>query len=434
MIVLRKVYVVLALILTLSFSYGQINLDSLRTELGTLPADTGSVNSIIKKGLQIRKINLDAAIVCFNYAVKQAKNLKDNYLLSKALVNLGATYNILGDYASAAENLIDGLMLAEKLDNKELLIKSYLSLGNMYSYNQQPILAKGMYYKALKLAEASGAKIEKATIYNNLGALTYRASNLDPAQLRLAISYLLKALAIVETTSNKSELIGKYNNLGLAYCDFNKYDSALYYLEKSKKIIDLGNNPDDYIFYYNYVGRVYTSKKAFGEAEKAYLKSIAQAQVLNDREWIYEGYLSLAIMFEQQENFERAFTYYRSYASLKDSIVNASNFAVASDIKNKFDREKKEAELNQLKAEKAKQKIFDIALILVSILTIISVVMMYSRFKIKAQSEKKLQIQNDIITQKNKDITDSIVYARRIQQSILPSEKLLEKEMKRLLK
>jgi hypothetical protein len=55
-----------------------------------------------------------------------------------------------------------------------------------------------------------------------------------------------------------------------------------------------------------------------------------------------------------------------------------------------------------------------------------------SRFKIKFVSENKLKIQNEIISQKNKDIKYSIYYARKIQQSILPSERHIEREIKRL--
>jgi len=42
--------------------------------------------------------------------------------------------------------------------------------------------------------------------------------------------------------------------------------------------------------------------------------------------------------------------------------------------------------------------------------------------------------QKEIIEEKNKDITDSILYARRIQQSLLPTMKYIDKNLKRLLK
>jgi tetratricopeptide (TPR) repeat protein len=414
------------------FAYGQINLDSLKKELDLLPNDTASVSNLIKQSMQLRKINLDAAVVCSKSAVEKAKLVENKFLLSRSYLSLGATYNLLGDFGSSAENLIAGLRIAEEINSKELILRGYIGLGNMYSYSQQTSLGKGMYLKALKYAEGVDNKVERATILNNLGALTYRESNLDRVQLQKAVSYFLNALLFLESTENKTELIDKYNNLGLLYCDMAKPDSALYYLGKSKKIIDLNANPDDLIVYYNYLGRIYETKKEFAKSEEAYRSSLNEAVKLNDRDWIYENYLSLAGMYEGMENFERAFTYFRQYSLLKDSVMNESNFAVASDIKNKFEREKKESELNQLKAEQSKNKIFNIALILVSVLVVISGIMMYSRFKIKAESESKLKVQNDIISQKNKDITDSILYARKIQQSILPSEKRFEKEMKRL--
>ncbi len=46
--------------------------------------------------------------------------------------------------------------------------------------------------------------------------------------------------------------------------------------------------------------------------------------------------------------------------------------------------------------------------------------------------EKELQEKNDLITEKNKEITDSIKYAKRIQQTLMPKEKHIEKNLKRL--
>ena len=47
-------------------------------------------------------------------------------------------------------------------------------------------------------------------------------------------------------------------------------------------------------------------------------------------------------------------------------------------------------------------------------------------------SRKILLEQKDIIEEKNKDITASIRYAKRIQQTIMPSEKFIEKSIDRL--
>ena len=41
-------------------------------------------------------------------------------------------------------------------------------------------------------------------------------------------------------------------------------------------------------------------------------------------------------------------------------------------------------------------------------------------------------LQKEIIEEKNKDITASITYAKRIQQSLLPTDRYIEKNMNRL--
>ncbi len=46
--------------------------------------------------------------------------------------------------------------------------------------------------------------------------------------------------------------------------------------------------------------------------------------------------------------------------------------------------------------------------------------------------QKDILLQKEIIEEKNKDITASITYARRIQKSLLPTEKYIDKNIKRL--
>jgi hypothetical protein len=48
--------------------------------------------------------------------------------------------------------------------------------------------------------------------------------------------------------------------------------------------------------------------------------------------------------------------------------------------------------------------------------------------------QKEILRQKEIIEEKNKDITASITYAKRIQQSLMPTEKYIDKNIKRLKK
>ena len=48
--------------------------------------------------------------------------------------------------------------------------------------------------------------------------------------------------------------------------------------------------------------------------------------------------------------------------------------------------------------------------------------------------KKEVELQKQIVDEHQKSIIDSITYARRIQQSLLPTEKYIEKNLNRLKK
>jgi len=108
----------------------------------------------------------------------------------------------------------------------------------------------------------------------------------------------------------------------------------------------------------------------------------------------------------------------------------------------KYEIEKKETENNLLKAEKELDKValdkksFQQQMLLIVLVLIMGVVVfvIYSLNQ-KKKTNKILNIQNEeilikntIIEEKNRDITDSINYAKRIQSAILPKMELLQKD------
>lgn len=415
-------------IIFLSFFFGsvfsQVNIDSLVQKFEALPNDTNSIIQIVNYANAKKKISLDVALAAFKVALKKCKAINNQKFLCQTHLLTGSTYSLMSDLPNASFHLAEAKKLAESLNNRKLLLKITLTIGNMYSHSHQIQKAKEIYEKGLKLC-GDTPTVDKATILNNIGGLLYKESDLEKEKLQISASYILSAVKILEQLNNEEEIINKYCNLGLLYCDIQKYDSAIIFLNKAKVLIDKHNLPDDLITYYSYMGRVYTDKKDFEAAEKLYLSSIDQSLKLNSPEWVAEGYLSLSDMYDAKGDYKKAVEYFRKFYYLSDSIVNVTNFKAASDIQNKLEREKKEAELNKLKAEQAKNKIFNIALIVISLLLVVSGIMMYSRFKIKSESEKQLKAQNEIIGQKNKDITDSINYSRKIQDAILPSQKTI---------
>ena len=90
----------------------------------------------------------------------------------------------------------------------------------------------------------------------------------------------------------------------------------------------------------------------------------------------------------------------------------------------------KESEMkeNELSQQRIIRNIFLIGFLIVLIMVLFVVRSNREKNKANIAVVKK----NQIIEQKNKDILDSIHYAKRIQQSLMPNEKYLDRIFKKL--
>jgi serine phosphatase RsbU (regulator of sigma subunit) len=80
--------------------------------------------------------------------------------------------------------------------------------------------------------------------------------------------------------------------------------------------------------------------------------------------------------------------------------------------------------------EEAESQQFRINLsIALFIVTLLAAVILYRGYKMKQRSNIEITLQKEIIEQKNKEIVDSINYAQRIQQSLLPSMEEIRKNL-----
>ena len=92
-----------------------------------------------------------------------------------------------------------------------------------------------------------------------------------------------------------------------------------------------------------------------GNFDKAiqYLKSgLNQAISINSRESIYKGNEELSEVYFKKGDYRNAYTYYRAYISLKDSILNETNTKNIAEIETKYETEKKEREIESLTKDK----------------------------------------------------------------------------------
>ncbi len=405
----------------------QINSDSLQKEFANMPADTITLQKITALYHDIAQTNASSALVCAKLLKEKSLQQKNKLFITQANLILGQAYNNTSDFVNASLFLGEAKKIAEELNNKKLLFFIYNTIGTMYGYTDLNEKALENFNKAYALGIELKMGIQNANVLNNIGSVIYQTSNLEPAKVKKAKGYILNAIEILKSYNEEEDIASKYTNVATMYCDIHDYDSALYYLNLSKKIIDQKKLPDDLIVYYSVNGRICADKKEIDSAIKYYNLSLIEAKKLNNLEWQYENYLSLSDAYEIKGDFKNAHVFFGKYYYLKDSVVNQENVAIAADLQNKFEREKKEIQIEKLKANEARNKIVNYALIIGSALIFLLLLMIFSRYRIKKKSETLLQKQNILISQKNKDVSDSIHYAKKIQDAILPGEDFAKK-------
>jgi serine phosphatase RsbU (regulator of sigma subunit)/Tfp pilus assembly protein PilF len=277
----------------------------------------------------------------------------------------------------------------------------------------------------------------KAEAFNDLGTY-YKNNGVNDS----ALFYHDKALQIRIEENDSLSLAFSYNNIGLVYKNQEKYDEALEYYKKSLEIKEALKNIKGMAGTNINIGKLYLLKKDFSGGIPYVEKGIALTEEVNAKSFQLVGYSVLYELHREMDNFKASLLALEKVRELESEIQNEEQIELAKELERKYNAEKheQEAKINALELENSKvtlsrQKsvIWFLGLgVFVFIVLIILVFINYrQKKKINQQLEennvllqeqkKKTENQNVLLARKNKEITDSINYAKRIQEAILPS-------------
>lgn len=361
----------------------------------------------------------------------------------------------------------------EKMHNKRLEAAVRISEGNFHLGNGNYIDGIEVFNRCIRMYDSLKEPGGMSTVHANIGNAYFYLQDIDKAlyYYKQAISDLKKVKE--QKPDYESRLANLYNSLGSIYCSkgdfifgrtyfdlayttwmkhgdslsisyiFNNYaeifyenkkmDSALYYFNKALGMkmrhgdsydkADANNNLSDYYLRNNDPKKAL--KNAF--ASLSFLDTtIYSRQLINT-------YHLLSEIYDVTKDYRNELKYYKLFKAASDSsdLRGQQGEAGKKALREEFDRihltdsikAVEEIKLKDAKLSEKKQQTYFLVFIL--LLTVVVLALIYSRFT----STRK---QKRIIEQKNREITDSINYARKIQQSILPNEKYIEKELNKL--
>lgn len=439
---MRKFYFIIFFVAAV-ISKGQISrADSIQSALLNAKQDTDKVILLNRLGVILRNMGNSSKIeACLTEAEQLAVKLNYKKGEADALCEMGLFHELQGNYFEALDKQFKSLKLREAINDKSGISYSIHYIGDIYfsqselsdkptskaDYNKK---ALAQYFKSLKVAEEIGDKRSIANNYNCLGN-SFR-ENKDFVQ---SLNYYLKAVKNRREVGDSMYISQTYTNIGKLYLQHNEYDEAFPYLFQALTLAATYDFKRTLVKTLGTIGNIYLKKKEYTKALDYCNKSLKLSKEIGFLEYIAKANSSISDIYGAPDysghNGDKALKYYKDFVQQRDSI----NTKKANQIDLQFEFEKKESlakaeqdkkdaiAAEELKQQKTQRNYSFIGLGLVLLFT----AFIYRGYKQKQKINLVIAKQKKHIEEKQQEILDSISYAKRLQEAILPPKEFVSK-------
>ena len=408
--------------------------------------------------------NLSEYLKALDYKLKALKLFEesnDKKGLANAYANIGNGYKFLSNATKAIEYYLKSLKTAEETGNKNLQANNLNNIGLVYSEIRDYKRALNYLEKSIKLKEETGNKRGLNTSLTNAAQALFDLKRYEESlQYMLRVYELQKQLGNSLGIAHALHAIGfYYNNLPVTECErinlsnTERIKKSIDYNLQAMKISESIGEKRLMSKCLTNIGSAYYSLAKYEESEKFLtraLKIIKEIAALSDEGFIQ---LSLSETYEKLGKKGEALAALKRSMALQDSLQNQAlhdeiarteiqyeynKKAAADSIKNAEAQKVKDAEIkvqsSQLKQERTQRFALYGGLFLILCFAVFA----YSRFKITQKQKGIIELQKyevekqkALVEEKQKEVMDSIRYAKRIQNSLLPSEKYIARNLKK---
>ena len=414
---------------TFVFQNSFASIDSLKNTLKQTLTDTQRVKTLISLAKATRTENLDSSYNYATQAFELAKKCGDVKRKLTAEMYQGLAKYFMSETDEALKLYFEALSEAEKIKFEIFIPQLLTNIGIAYEHQTKFKEALEIHNKALAIFTAQKDDKGQSLSYSNMGGVYYRMK-----KYKEAILYFLKAKDIVEKYGDKRPLSGVYNNLANVYADMKDNTKALEYYFKSLAIKKELNNKDGVAITTGNIGSVYCELKDYPNAIKYCNMAVDVCKEVGSDDLLKDTYYTLTACYEGMKNYQKAFDYLKLYSDLKDTIYNAESGKALAEMDVKFKSSEKDKELLvkdlKIKEQQSKQQQQQTTVIFLCVgllLAFIALFFIFKGYRDKQKAHTLIAHQKELVEEKQKEIIDSIQYAKRIQNALLTSNQYISK-------
>lgn len=342
-------------------------------------------------------------------------------LQGRAIANQGSAEKAVGILRKL-------LNYTEQFPDSLTTFQTYIAMAGVYQEINQKF-ALDYLFKAEKYSKNFDERTRAGlfTVFGN----TYRnIGNTDSA-----LYYYERNLACLNKTLDPIQYGAAIGNIGNLYFDLGRNKEALQKQFESLEYFKFEADSMDIEIAYGTIADIYLKTEKFKDALRYYTMAIGISERLGFTEELMYNYEGLYKCYEKTGNYKEAHEVYKRFNQIKDSIRSneVTKKLTEQELNYKYETKRKEDALIQknkdlitdAKLKSQKITIYSGVFAGIILIAFLFVTLRNSNIRKKinaklAQSNNEIQLQKNVIEIKNREITDSILYASRIQQGILP--------------
>jgi serine phosphatase RsbU (regulator of sigma subunit) len=335
-----------------------------------------------------------------------------------------------GDYKAA----MDWYLGAQKdFDGAGIRNADYAHLlhyiGSVFKRTNNDSRALGYYEEMLALGRSLNDTVVMCEAYD-LASDVYE----HLGQPLKAQEYLEQAVALAETNGSSDLQIQVICNAAHHWKNRKDYTKAIALAYRAQSIMLRTGDRSSEIFLTRLLGNLHSKK---GEHDKAF-ELLNEALRLSEQSnykrtlFLSEAYNSLAFAAERKGDYRAAFDYLLYYLDYRDSLINEQNVNAIAEMEQRYEAEKKTSEIKLLSLDKelnekelGRQKIIKNVFVGGFILALALVGGIYYSLDRNRKKNALITRQKELVEKKNHEVMESIIYARRLQEAVLPPPKLV---------
>ncbi len=366
------------------------------------------------------------------------------------LNNLGNQHLQMGNFDKAVGYYREASEIFKEIEFDQGTAATLTGMAVIYEHLGQFQSVLDVYREVLEIRRKQGDKFELANTLSNI-AVTYSLMLNDSLELRFgpnyqdsifiyglepniehgqrSIEYNLEALSLRREINHARGIAITLANIGTVYQSLGKFEKAGEYFTEWLELPQELQDDDTKVTVNIGLGRHAMYERSYNKAIIYFKSAYRLANEINKKTYIREAARNLSDLYEKTGDFERALEFFQRYHSVNSSLIQERAKEQIYEMQVKYETEAQEKEneilkknqiINETKLKNSRRAL--VAAIIILLVFGGLVIQLIRQNSLRKKAFEELEKKNQLITEQTQEIKDSIQYASRIQNALLPPE------------